>query len=136
MDDFTVPVLGEHRARGQYPFAAIAEAGGELALGSDWPVSSADPWQAVHVAVTRTPHDEPDADPFLPEQALSLSAALRAGTAGSARAAGLPDLGRVQVGARADLVVASVDPFGLPPRELSGVRSDVVVVGGRIVDGL
>ena len=136
MDDFTVPVLGKHRARGQYPFAAIAEAGGELALGSDWPVSSADPWQAVHVAVTRTPHDEPDADPFLPEQALSLSAALRAGTAGSARAAGLPDLGRVQVGARADLVVASVDPFGLPPRELSGVRSDVVVVGGRIVDGL
>jgi predicted amidohydrolase YtcJ len=133
MDDFTIPVLGSARASSQYPFAGIATAGGELALGSDWPVSTADPWQAVHVAVTRTPPEDPSLAPFLPEQALSLGAALRAGTAGSARAAGLTDCGRLEVGARADLVVASVDPFEVAPAELGEVRSDLVVVAGRVV---
>jgi predicted amidohydrolase YtcJ len=133
MDDFTVPVLGDERSATQYPFAAIAAAGGRLALGSDWPVSSADPWQAVHVAVTRTPPEPADVAPFLPTQALTLAQALHAGTAGSARAAGWVDAGRIAVGARADLVVASADPFALPSRDLAGVRSDVVIVRGSVV---
>ena len=133
MDDFTVPVLGDERSSGQYPFAAIAAAGGLLALGSDWPVSSADPWQAVHVAVTRTPPEPTSVAPFLPAQALTLAQALHAGTAGSARAAGWPDAGRIVPGARADLVVASTDPFTLPSAALAQVRSDVVVVRGSVV---
>ena len=133
MDEFTIPVLGEQRSARQYPFGAISASGGALALGSDWPVSSADPWQAIHVAVTRAPHDVSGVAPFLPEQALSLSAALQAGTGGSARAAGLADTGRVEVGARADLVVTSVDPFGVDDGDLAGVRSESVWVAGRLV---
>jgi predicted amidohydrolase YtcJ len=133
MLDFTLPVLGHPRQQWQYPFAAIAAAGGRLALGSDWPVSSADPWQAVHVAVTRTPPDEPDAEPFLPEQALTLAAALHAGTAGSTFAAGLRDTGRIAPGTRADLVVASPDPFSVPSHDLASVRTDLVLLAGRVV---
>ena len=137
MDDFTIPVLGEPRSSWQYPFGAIAAAGGRLALGSDWPVSSPDPWQAVHVAVTRTSPEEPEADPLLPEQALTLGQALVAGTAGSARATGLDTgpapRGRLDPGAVADLVVASADPFTLPAAQLGTVRSEVVVVNGRVV---
>ena len=137
MDDFTIPVLGEPRSAWQYPFGAIAEAGGELALGSDWPVSSPDPWQAVHVAVNRTAPEEPDADPLLPEQAITLAQALVAGTAGSARAAGLDagpaPRGRLVQGAVADLVVASADPFALPSAQLGTVRSEVVVVRGSVL---
>ena len=135
MDDFTIPVLGEARARQQYPFGSIAAAGGELALGSDWPVSSADPWQAIHVAVTRTAPDDPHGEPLLAEQALSVGAALRAATAGSAAATGLSHVGsgRITVGARADLVVCSRDPFDVPPHELATVTSEQVWLAGALV---
>ena len=33
--------------------ATMADGGAELAMGSDWPVSPADPWLAIHVAVNR-----------------------------------------------------------------------------------
>ena len=139
MDDFTIPVLGEVRSSHQYPFGAIAAAGGVLALGSDWPVSSPDPWQAVHVAVTRTAPDEPGGEPLLPEQALTLGQALLAGTSGSARAAGLDagpaPRGRLAVGAVADLVVASANPFTLPASVLGTVRSEMVLVRGSVVRG-
>jgi len=51
------------RAAQQYPFASIARAGGRLALGSDWPVSSPNPLEILHVAVHRTePSAGPDAE--------------------------------------------------------------------------
>lgn len=133
MDRFTIPVLGPQRSVGQYPFGQIAAAGAGLALGSDWPVSSADPWAAVHVAVTRTPVDSGGEPPLLPAQALTVRAALLAATSGSAAAAGLRHVGSLHVGARADLVVASADPFAVPPDELAALHSAVVVAGGRVV---
>ena len=73
MTELTIPYLGDERSTWQYPFASIARAGGRLALGSDWPVTSPDPLQIMHVAVTRTePGSGPDEPPFLPAERLSL----------------------------------------------------------------
>jgi predicted amidohydrolase YtcJ len=48
--------LGAERALETNPFAALADAGVALALGSDAPVTPMDPWSAVHAAVDhRTP---------------------------------------------------------------------------------
>ena len=58
VDDLTVPFIGAERAAEMYPFGDLFRAGTTLAMGSDWPVSSADPIQALHVAVNR---DGPDA---------------------------------------------------------------------------
>jgi hypothetical protein len=133
MTEFTLPVLGEERAGWQYPFAGIVAAGGALAFGSDWPVSSADPWEQVHVAVRRVSPHTPHEPPFLPGEALPLATALHAFTAGSARAAGLPQVGTIVPGRRADLVVASEDPFLLPAEALAGVGSDLVLLAGQVV---
>jgi predicted amidohydrolase YtcJ len=133
MTELTLPTLGEPRAAWQYPFGAIARSRGRLALGSDWPVSSADPWAQVHVAVSRTAPDGEPGEPLLPSQALTLAGALTAGTAGSAFAAGLRGVGTLAPGARADLVVASVDPFLLPPAALAEVCSDLVLLAGQVV---
>ena len=60
MDDLTIPFLGEPRWRWQYPFASLVRAGADLAMGSDWSVSSPDPLEEIHVAVNRPmPHDLP-----------------------------------------------------------------------------
>ncbi|GAA1635646.1 amidohydrolase [Georgenia ruanii] len=133
MAELTVPLLGEERTGHQYPFASLLAGGARLAMGSDWPVSSPDPWQAIHVAVTRRPPGEPDAEPLLADQALSLQRALAAYTAGSAWLNRLAEGGAVEPGRLADLVVLSTDPFALDPADLHTVGTDLTLVGGRAV---
>ncbi|WP_062389561.1 amidohydrolase [Demequina iriomotensis] len=132
MTELTVPILGERRAAWQYPFGSFLRAGAALAMGSDWPVSTPDPWQAIHTAVTR---QEPgsDAPPLNPSEALTLSQALRAYTAGSHALLGLEGSGVLEVGARADLCVASRDPFAGAPEAIASTRTVVTVLGGDVV---
>jgi hypothetical protein len=110
MDRFTSPQLGEPRWRWQYPFASLARTGARLAFGSDWPVSSPNPFQEMHVAVHRI---EPpgveganERPVFLPDERLDLATSLRAFTAGTAYVNHLDDVtGSIEVGKFADLIV-------------------------------
>ncbi|QBE49770.1 amidohydrolase [Leucobacter triazinivorans] len=133
-DPSMIAVVGEERAERAYPFRDIAASGADLAMGSDWPVSLADPWQAIHVAVNRAHPFGPaaGAPPLSPAQALTLPEALAAYTSGSATLV-LGAAGRVRVGERADLVVSTEDPFGLPSDELFRVGTAATIVAGEVV---
>ncbi|MCL6734563.1 amidohydrolase [Streptomyces neyagawaensis] len=135
MDELTLPFLGAERGARQYPFGDLLRAGATLAAGSDWPVSSPDPLQAVHVAVNRVSPDAPDGTPeFLPGQRLDLGTALAAYTAGSAHVNHLDTLtGSITVGKAADLVVLDRDPFAGPPEEIAATRVLETFVDGRRV---
>ncbi|HYJ66172.1 MAG TPA: amidohydrolase [Nocardioidaceae bacterium] len=134
MDELTLPYLGEPRASWQYPFAALRDAGVRLAAGSDWPVSSPNPLEGIHVAVNRRlPGDEPGAPVFLPEQRLDLATALTAYTAGSARVAHLDEAGAVEVGRVADLAVLDRDPFDGAPERIADTRVVATYVEGAEV---
>ncbi|MEU8033080.1 amidohydrolase [Streptomyces sp. NPDC049099] len=132
MDELTIPFLGPERAARQYPFGALLRSGARLAAGSDWPVSSPDPLQGIHVAVNRV---EPGCTGpvFLPEERLGLADALTAYTAGSAYVNHLDDTGRVAVGALADLVVLDRDPFAGPPEAIAETAVALTYVGGERV---
>ncbi|MET1036166.1 MAG: amidohydrolase [Arthrobacter sp.] len=134
MTELTLPQLGDQRAGWQYPFASLAAAGAELAMGSDWSVSSPDPWQAIHVAVNRTPPGKPDTPPLLPDQMLDLTTALSAYTSGSARLLHM-NAGRLVPGAPADVAVASGNPFELPREDLWTISNVATLVGGEFVHG-
>ncbi|MFE0626559.1 amidohydrolase [Streptomyces sp. NPDC058864] len=134
MDELTLPFLGPERAARQYPFGDLLRCGATLAAGSDWPVSSPDPFQALHVAVNRRTPDAPAGTPvFLPEQCIDLAAAIAAYTAGSAYANHLDDTGTVTPGKLADLVVLDRDPFAGPPAEIAATRVLQTFVGGERV---
>jgi predicted amidohydrolase YtcJ len=115
MTKLTIPYLGSERAEWQYPFGSILRHGGRVALGSDWPVSSPDPLEIMHVAVTRTePYSGPSADPFLPSERLTLEQALYAYTMGSAHANHHDDVtGSIDVGKYADMVILDRDLFSV-----------------------
>ncbi|MEU6657485.1 amidohydrolase [Streptomyces sp. NPDC046821] len=135
MDELTIPFLGPERSAWQYPFGDLHRAGVTLAAGSDWPVSSPDPIEALHVAVNRV---LPDADPgtpvFLPGQRIGLDAALTAYTAGSAYVNHLDDVtGSITPGRLADLVVLDRDPFAAPEDEIGATRVLETFVGGERV---
>jgi hypothetical protein len=76
----------------------MLDAGVELALGSDAPVSPLDPWLAVAAAVERSA----GRGPWHPEQRITVREALAASVDGV----------RVRPGAPADLVLLDHDPLG------------------------
>ncbi len=49
----TTPAIGAARSEWLYPIGAVVSTGGRIAAGSDWSVSSMNPWEAMEVAVTR-----------------------------------------------------------------------------------
>ncbi|MEU5039888.1 amidohydrolase [Streptomyces griseorubiginosus] len=135
MDELTLPFLGAERGARQYPFGDLLRSGATLAAGSDWPVSSPDPFQAIHVAVNRVSPGAPEGTPeFLPGQRLDLGTALAAYTAGSAHVNHLDDItGSITVGKSADLVVLDRDPFAAPSEEIAATRVLETFVEGRRV---
>ncbi|MER8062378.1 MULTISPECIES: amidohydrolase [unclassified Streptomyces] len=137
MDELTIPFLGAERASWQYPFGALLRSGATLAAGSDWPVSSPDPLQGIHVAVNRVVPEAPSDTPvFLPGERIGLHDALTAYTAGSAYVNHLDhETGTVAEGYLADLVVLDRDPFAGPPEEIGATRVEQTFVGGRRVFG-
>jgi predicted amidohydrolase YtcJ len=131
MRDLTVPVLGSRRSGWQYPFGSLHRSGAVLAMGSDWPVTSAAVVEELSVAVRRVAPGG-SGEPFLPDERLPLPVALAAFTTGSAYVNGMEDdSGMVTTGRRADLVVLSEDLYvaGDPAR----ASVDITVVGGEVV---
>ncbi len=138
MVDLTLPYLGEERGSWQYPFGALARAGARLVAGSDWPVSTPDPLEAIHVAVNRWALGEPGragSEPFLPQHALGLEAAFAAYTSGSAWVNHRDLAGTIAPGQVADLVVLDRDPFVGDPGEIGAARVVSTWVGGVPVHG-
>lgn len=134
--ELTLPFLDPSLESLVYPFGDLHRAGASLAAGSDWPVSSADPIEGIHVAVNRSSPETADAGPMLPEQALPLSVIWDAYTYGSAwlnhREA---TTGEIRVGAAADLIVLDRDPFSRPADEIAETTVTSTWIDGERVWG-
>lgn len=133
LDGLVIPFLPEGAEAGLYPFGRLAAAGARLAAGSDWPVSSPDPVQAIHVAVGRR-HPDSASAPLGPQEALTLKQALDAYTSGTAFVNHLDHCtGRLAPGYLADLAVLDRDLFALEPERLHTAGVDETWIDGRRV---
>ena len=143
MEQLTLPFIGSERAAWQYQIGSLARRGTRIAFGSDWPISSADPLQEIHVAVNRVLSErlgrrgEPECEsPFLPGQAITLDDAIGAFTAGvdwvnhEENAAG-----KLLPGLRADVAVLDQDLFALPPSAIGDTSVVLTAAGGKVVFG-
>lgn len=95
--------LGAERARHAYAFRTLLERGYRLGGSSDAPVEAFDPWTGIAAAVRRGSVAVGGALP--PPEALSPEAALALYTAGAGAALEEGNLGTLEVGAPADLLV-------------------------------
>ncbi len=139
MTELTLPFIGAERARWQYPFGDLHRSGARLVAGSDWPVSTPNPLEAIHVAVNRWAYGEQGpagSEPFLPEQALDLETAFAAYTSGSAWVNHRDDAGTIEVGQVADLVVLDRDPFAGDPSKIGATQVVSTWIDGLRVHGL
>src|SRR5690606_12999565 len=82
--DLTIPFIGPERTQWLYPIASVHRSGGMIAFGSDWSVSTANPFHQIETAVTRMGASGDTDEPFLPEQRIELPLALTAFTINAA----------------------------------------------------
>jgi predicted amidohydrolase YtcJ len=124
------------RYRKAYAYQALREAGATLALGSDVPVDTPDPWRILHAAINRGNDAEPDRLAWLPDQALSVAQAIWGYTVGAAYAGGQEERqGSLAPGKLADLIVVSDDPLTAPPERIAQMQVLATLVGGQLVHG-
>src|SRR5438309_10870713 len=77
---------GPDRASRAWAWKSISNDGGRLAFGSDWPVVTLNPWEAVQTAVTRQTTDGKPEGGFVPQQRLTVEETVRGYTLGAAYA--------------------------------------------------
>lgn len=128
----TLPYLGTERVRHLYPARSLLDAGALIVGGSDWGVSSFNPFEAMEHAITRC--EARGREPLLPEQSIPLQAIVDAYTINAAFALKQESTtGSLERGKRADFIVLDRDIFALDPFDLHGTRVLVTYLDGRQV---
>jgi predicted amidohydrolase YtcJ len=137
-DDDTLRVwagnIGPERASRAWVWKSIANNGGKLAFGSDWPVVTLNPWEGVQTAVTRQTTEGTPTGGFIPEQRISVAEAVHGYTLGAAFAGRREKTeGSLEAGKLADLIILSQNIFDIDPHKISGTKVLTTIVGGRVV---
>jgi hypothetical protein len=121
------------RAAYSYAMRKQLQAGAVLALGSDAPIETIEPYRGIHAAITRQRADgSPGPEGWYPEERLTLDEALRGYTLGPAFAGYMDGrLGMLAPGYMADLIVIDRDWFSIPASEILGTQTLGTMVGGE-----
>lgn len=126
--------IGPQRIKGAYAWQRFRASGARLALGSDFPVESADPRLGLYAAVTRQDRAGQPPGGWFPDQRLTVVEALRGFTADAAYAGHDEDeVGRLAPGLRADFVVLDEDPMASPAAGLDELHIRSTWVDGKPV---
>ena len=125
---------GPDRASRAWSWKSIADAGGKLAFGSDWPVVTLNPWEGVQTAVTRQTREGKPEGGFVPSQRLTVAQAVDGYTLGAAFAGRREKTeGSLEIGKAADLIVVSQNIFEVDPHKIADTKVVDTIVGGRVV---
>ena len=124
--------LGPDRLVGAYAWDRLKKAGARLALGSDAPVESADPFVGMAVAMSRVDGDGMPEGGWFPDERLSRMAAWRGFTSDAAYA-GFAEgrFGRLVEGEKADFVVVDRDISRASPAQIRNTQVIETWVGGK-----
>lgn len=123
--------IGSGRLAGSYAFRQIVDSGGLVVFGTDWPVVALDPMLGIDAAVNAKTLD---GKTWLADHSLTVVEAIYAYTVAPPKAIGrADDLGTIEKGKLADIVVLSNDPFTVPKDQLTTIRAMWTIVGGKVV---
>jgi predicted amidohydrolase YtcJ len=126
------PYLGPERYRYLYPAGSLHKAGATIIGGSDWDVSSFNPFRAFQTAVTRT--GAKGQRPLNLDERIPLQTAIDAYTINAAFAMKQDaTTGSLEVGKRADLVVLDRDILTIDPETIADTKPVATYLDGKLV---
>jgi predicted amidohydrolase YtcJ len=119
---------------GAYVWQRLIKSGVVLANGSDFPVEEPNPMLGFYAAITRQdPAGQPPGG-WMPDERLSREEMLKSFTWNAAYAAhGEKDLGSLEAGKLADMVLLDKDVMTITPAEILSTRPLITIVGGEVV---
>lgn len=128
-----VEFIGRERAERQYPIGSLFRSGALVASGSDYPVQTDRPLLAIQMGITRAvPGDEM----IMPKESekVTLEDMLQSYTRNGAIANYLEDeIGTLEVGKKADMVILAKNLFEISPYEIADVEEVMTIFDGQIV---
>jgi predicted amidohydrolase YtcJ len=135
--DTYIKLIGPERVHERlFPNLDLLRAGATLTFGADVPgvdVDESAPLIQLEAAVTRKRPGHPDDRPLSPHQRLPLADALHAYTVNGAYALRMEhQIGSIEPGKKADLVVLGADLFTIPPDQIHTVPVMLTMMDGQI----
>ncbi len=128
-------IIGPEREKNVFLTKSLLNTGASLALGTDFPVSiSLNPMRQIYTAITRVDSSGDSQNTWHPEQKLTLAEALQAYTYGSAYGCFREhELGTIEEGKLADLVVLDRNLFDIPESEVLKTKVELTINDGKVV---
>jgi len=133
-----IKLLGKKRANRQYRFKDIIKSGAVFTLGADWPASgdfsTFHILDEIEIAHTRQSLGKPNA-PILPpvNQRLELKELIKAATLNGAIQMGQENqIGSIEVGKLADLIVLKKNIFDAKPDDIHKIKILLTMMNGKI----
>jgi predicted amidohydrolase YtcJ len=126
--------MGRERLGGGYAWRSMMANGVPLALGSDFPVESPNPFPGLAVAVTREDAQGQPPGGWLPSKGSISLRPLNGFTAGAAYASFAEDrIGSLERGQFADFIFIDRDIFAVTPQQLRETKVLETYLAGRKV---
>ncbi|ULM96597.1 amidohydrolase [Peribacillus frigoritolerans] len=128
-------IIGPEREKNVFLTKSLLNTDASLALGTDFPVSiSLNPMRQIYTAITRVDSSGDPQNTWHPEQKLTLAEALQAYTYGSAHGCFREhELGTIEEGKLADLVVLDRNLFDIPESEVLKTKVELTINDGKVV---
>jgi predicted amidohydrolase YtcJ len=124
----------ERTAEGAYVWQRLLKSGVVLANGSDFPVEEPNPMLGFYAALTRQDASGQPPGGWMPDERLSRDEMLKSFTWNAAYAAHAEkDLGSLEVGKLADMVLLDKNVMTVEPKEILSTRPIITIIGGEIV---
>ena len=147
LTELAAPFVGDERLKWSYAIKSILDTGAMIAFGSDWSVTSANPFYQIETAITRQsatnitalenkPVDPAQDVPLNIEQSIDLKSAIDAFTINAAFVNKIEqETGSLEVGKYADIVVLDQNLFEISPKDISDTNALLTLFEGNVVHG-
>jgi predicted amidohydrolase YtcJ len=132
--EINLPAVGKERVDRMYPIGSVMRAGGRIVGGSDWFVSSVNPWLAIETAVTRADAAGEIEGVLNAGERVDLATMIAAYTIEGAWLAGREkENGSIETGKRADLVVLDRNVFEVPAEQIGDAEVVLTILDGEVI---
>ena len=134
--EHTWPKIGHKRSKYLYPIGSVKRAGGKIAFGSDWYVTSVNPLDGIEAAITRLEPNGLTNNPLGVNEEIDLADAIEAYTLNGAYVNFLDKkVGSIEVGKQADLIILDKNLFEILPEEINESKVLATIFNGNVVFG-
>jgi len=132
--NLNLPLLGEERVSGMYPIGSVEQSGGRIVGGSDWNVSSANPLEAIEIAIRRQDSRLDKGLVLNEDESVGLATMIDAYTINGAWLMHQEGrVGSIEIGKQADIVILDRNLFEIPASEINEVQVVMTLIDGEIV---